>query len=313
MSGTHEIFLTKLNAGGTKVWTKQWGTGAFSNAVAIDSAGDVYVVGHTSGDLDGNTNAGGDCGVYACNDIFLTKWNADGTKAWTKQWGTTKDEQGNSVATDTAGNIYVTGYTNGGLDGNVHMSGTCGGETPCSEIFLTKWNVDGTKAWTKQWGTELYAVGKSVAVDSDGDIYVAGYAAGDLDGNVSAGFDCASENIPPGTPCADIFVTKWTTDGTKVWTKQWGTAKHDHGYSIAIDSEKNLYVTGGTYGGLDGNINAGETCSSSKCSDIFLTKWNADGTKAWTQQWGTAGYDIGNAVAVDSAGNVHVTGYTAKN
>ncbi|HNT28202.1 MAG TPA: DUF1566 domain-containing protein, partial [bacterium] len=61
--------------------TKQWGTSQteYGRSVAIDSNGNIFVTGHTGGDLDGNTNAGNGY------DIFLTKWNANGTKAWTKE------------------------------------------------------------------------------------------------------------------------------------------------------------------------------------------------------------------------------------
>jgi len=62
------------------------------------------------GGLEGNTNSGN-------YDIFLVKYNSSGTKQWTKQLGTSSDDRGNSVTTDSSGNIYVTGYTEGGLDG----------------------------------------------------------------------------------------------------------------------------------------------------------------------------------------------------
>ena len=68
----------------------------------------------------------------------------------------------------------------------------------------------------------------------------------------------------------------------KKWTriKQLGTSFIDNGEGITTDSSGNIYVTGNTYGGLDGNSNSGE-------SDIFLVKYNSSGTKQWTKQLGT--------------------------
>ncbi|HQN74235.1 MAG TPA: SBBP repeat-containing protein, partial [bacterium] len=141
----------------------------------------IFVTGYTYGSLDGNTSAGN-------YDIFLTKWNSDGAKEWTKQWGTSSGDYAQSVAVNSSGNIFVTGYTAGSLDGNTNAGG--------GDIFLTKWNSDGTKQWTKQWGTSSDESGRSVAVDSSGNIFVTGSTQGSLDGNTSAG----------GT---DIFLTKW--------------------------------------------------------------------------------------------------------
>ena len=88
------------------------------------------MTGVTWGNLDGNTNSGR-------NDIFLVKYNSSGTKQWTKQLGTSSDDEGNGVSTDSSGNIYVTGWTKGGLDGNTNS-----GEY---DIFLVKYNSSGTK------------------------------------------------------------------------------------------------------------------------------------------------------------------------
>jgi hypothetical protein len=195
--------------------------------------------------LDGNINAGGSCGIYTCDDVFLTKWNADGTKAWTKQWGSTQNENGSSVAVDGTGNIYVAGDTDGGLDGNTNAGN--------NDIFLTKWNANGTKAWTKQWGTSSEEYGTSVAIGGSGNIFVTGYTQGGLDGNSNAGD-------------YDIFLTMWSGAGVKMLTKQWGTASGDYGYSVVVDGWENIYVAGSAESGLDGNISAGG-------SDIFLTKW----------------------------------------
>jgi len=88
------------------------------------------VTGYTKGGLDGNTNSGS-------FDIFLVKYNSSGTKQWTKQLGTSSGDYGNDVTTDSSGNIYVTGYTNGGLDGNTN-SGSY-------DIFIVKYNSSGIK------------------------------------------------------------------------------------------------------------------------------------------------------------------------
>ena len=116
----------------TSHWTTQLGTYSYDygNDVTTDSSGNVYVTGGTYGGLDGNTNSG-------CNDIILVKYNSSGTKQWTKQLGTSSDDWGNGVSTDSSGNIYVTGTTGGGLDGNT-SSGS-------GDIFLVKYNSDGVK------------------------------------------------------------------------------------------------------------------------------------------------------------------------
>ncbi|MHB8453649.1 MAG: SBBP repeat-containing protein [Acidiferrobacterales bacterium] len=112
--------------------TKQMGvTGqsTYGQSVAIDSIGNVYVAGSTDGSLDGNTLTG-------MNDFFLTQYNAAGTKVYTKQMGVTGVvTEGESVATDSSGNVYVAGSTDGGLDGNTLM-GT-------EDFFVTRYSTAG--------------------------------------------------------------------------------------------------------------------------------------------------------------------------
>ena len=120
----------------TETWTKQLGTffNDWGYGVTTDSSDNIYVTGYTSGDLDGNTSSGG-------QDIFLVKYNSSGTKQWTKQLGTSDNDSGESVTTDSSGNIYVTGTTQGGLDGNTNSLSTGG----TSDIFLVKYDSSGTK------------------------------------------------------------------------------------------------------------------------------------------------------------------------
>jgi len=208
------------------------------------------------------------------NDNTTTTDNKT-TSHWTKQLGTTSSDYGYSVTTDSSGNIYVTGYTYGDLDGNTSSGG--------QDIFLVKYNSSGTKQWTKQLGSSGWDWGNGVTTDSSGNIYVTGYTNGGLDGNTNSGY-------------GDIFLVKYNSSGTKQWTKQLGTSSSDSGNGVTTDSSGNIYVTGSTGGGLDGNTNYGNDCSVppgfwnsiNNCSDIFLVKYNSSGTKQWTKQLGTS-------------------------
>ncbi len=243
-SGNDDIFLVKYNSSGTKQWTKQLGTSStdYGYGVTVDSSDNIYVTGHTEGDLDNNTNSGS-------SDLFLVKYNSSGTKQWTQQLGTSSLDDGRGVTVDSSDNIYVTGTTGGGLDGNTGLGG--------ADIFLVKYNSSGTKQWTQQLGTSSNDYGRGVAVDSSDNIYVTGYTEGGLDNNTNSGD-------------TDIFLVKYNSSGTKQWTKQLGTESRDHGYGIVKDSSDNIYVTGYTEGGLDGNTNSG-------AYDLFLVKYNSDG------------------------------------
>jgi hypothetical protein len=228
-------------------WTQQLGSSdnEYAQGIASDSSGNVYVTGYTGGGLDGNTHTGGD-------DLIVVKYSSSGVKQWTQQLGTSADDLGYSITGDSSGNVYVTGYTRGGLDGNTSAGS--------SDLFVVKYNSSGLKQWTQQLGTSTNDYGQGITSDSSGNVYVTGQTNGDLDGNTSAGG-------------FDIFVVKYNINGVKQWTRQLGTSStHEYGTGIASDSSGNVYVTGYTGGGLDGNASAGG-------EDVFVVKYDTDGNR----------------------------------
>ena len=275
--GNSDLFVVKYNSSGTKQWTEQNGTDMWDEArgVTTDSSGNVYVVGGTKGNLLGISNSGR-------TDAFVIKFNSSGTKQWTKKLGTWQNDLANGVATDSSGNFYVTGFTYQHLDGNTSAGN--------ADLFVVKYNSSGKKQWTKQLGTSKHDRARGVATDSSGNVYVTGDTYGGLDGNTNAGSN-------------DLFVVKYNSSGTKQWTKQMGTSSTDSANGVAADSSGNVYVAGGTYGGLDGNTNAGN-------SDLFVVKYNSSGTKQWTKQMGSSSSDYDYGVVTDSSRNVYVSGDT---
>jgi len=263
-AGKADLFVVKYDSSGTWQWTKQNGTDRYDEArgVATDSSGNVYVTGYTEGGLDGNTSVGK-------ADLFVVKYNSSGTKQWTKQLGTWDSDFANGVATDSSGNVYVTGSTYRNLDGNTSAGN--------ADLFVVKYYDNGTKQWTKQLGSSSRDYANGIVTDSSGSVYVSGTTYGGLDGNTSAGN-------------ADLFVVKYNSSGTKQWTKQLGTSSTDTANGVATDSSGNVYVAGGTYGGLDGNTSAGD-------NDLFVVKYNSSGTKQWTKQLGTSSTDSANGIA----------------
>jgi uncharacterized repeat protein (TIGR02543 family) len=276
-----------LYAKWTLKWTgtKQLGAAEAStqaNSVAVDVNGNVYVAGYINRGLDGNTLTG-------YEDFFVTMYDASGNKVRTKQLGAAgASAQAYGVAVDENGNVYVVGNTNGGLDGNTL--------TGYRDSFVTMYDSSGNMVRTKQLGAAgafTYAFG--VAVDVSGNVYVAGYTNGSLDGNTLTGN-------------TDFFVIMYDPSGNIVRTKQLGVAgAFTYAYGVAVDVSGNVYVAGVTGSGLDGNTLAGYV-------DFFITTYDSAGNKVRTKQLGASNVNTqATAVATDVHGNVYVAGYTTGN
>lgn len=285
--GGVDLVLVKYDNKGVRQWTLQTGTAAneWFVDIAIDSSDNIYVTGFTDGDMGENSNAG-------VRDIFLAKYSSTGVVQWVSQVGTTSGDEGHDVAVDSSGNIYVSGFSTGMLDGNTHIGG--------HDAVLIKFDSTGVKQWTRQIGSTEDEIAFGVAVDSNGGIYISGHTFGEFDGNTNAGQ-------------FDVFLVKYNDSGVKQWTRQLGTVENDMSRGpLAVDSSDNIYVAGDTSGGLDGNVNAGvpdEIMGPS--SDAFLVKYNSSGVKQWTQQFGTPNSEtVWSNLSVDGSDNIYLTGHT---
>ncbi len=143
-------------------------------------------------------------------------------------------------------------------------------------------------AWMAQIGTTGSVIGKSVAADVVGGVYVSGYTDGDLYG-ANAGSQ-------------DAFLARYDSLGNELWSRQVGTPGSDISFSVAMDGVGNAYISGATGGDL-GGANAGSV-------DAFLIKYDPYGNELWSQQIGTPDYDLSWSVAVDATGNAYISGYT---
>jgi hypothetical protein len=257
---------------------------------ATDASGNIYVAGSTTGGLDGNTLTGS-------SDFYLTKYDASGSKVYTKQLGATGATTiGYAAATDASGNVYVAGST-AGTPGATGLSGT---QTGSTDMFLARYDSSGNPASSNpiiQLGvTGADTLGNAVATDASGNVYVAGSTTGNLGTNTVTGV-------------TDMFLTKYDASGSIVYTKQLGdSGANTYGQSVATDASGNIYVAGYTDGDL---IN--HTGTSTGATDFFLTKYNASGIIVYTRQLGVSGGAANTqalSVATDASGNVYVAGYT---
>jgi hypothetical protein len=281
--GNVDYFVSKYSSSGVKQYTRQLGApGAetFGLAVATDATGNVYVAGYTTGKLGTDPQVG-------TTDFFVTKYNSNGDWQFTRQLGASAaDTVGFAVTTDSSGNVYVAGYTTGGLDNNTLMGTT--------DFFVTKYDSLGVKQSTWQLGVAgADTVGRSVAVDTNGNVYVTGDTADGLDSNVLVGN-------------TDFFVTKYNSSGVKQFTWQMGVAAATTiGRSVALDAKGGVYVTGETTGALGTDPLTGT-------KDTFIVNFNGSGVIHYLHQSGVAGQEtVGQSVALDASGNVYVAGYTA--
>lgn len=270
-AGGYDAFVSKYSSSGTILWARQIGTSSWdlSYGVSADSLGNVYISGYTEGSLNG-ANSGN-------RDAFISKYDSDGSFLWGKQIGTSSNEGSTSVSADGLGNVYISGETDGNLTGS-----NAGG----SDAFVSKYKANGTLEWTRQLGTSSADSSTSVSADGLGNVYISGYTNGDLDGS----------NVGKN----DAFVSKYGDNGILIWTKQFGTSSTDSSLGISSDGLGNVYISGLTYGDLEGT-NAGS-------NDAFISKFNDNGTLLWTEQFGTSDVDISSAVSADSLGNVYISG-----
>ena len=253
-------------------WARQFGTSTSDEGqgVSADGLGNVYISGQTFGDL-GGPNAG----EY---DAFLSKYDAGGTLEWTQQFGTSSWDSGLLVSADGLGNVYITGGTYGSLGGP-----NAGGR----DAFLSKYDAGGTLQWTQQFGTSSSDEGRGVSADGLGNVYISGLTEGDL-GGPNAGYN-------------DAFIRKYDASGTLQWTQQFGTSNSDSSLDASADGLGSVYIAGKING--DPELYLGE-------ADAFISKYDASGTLEWTQQFGSAEYDLAGAVSADGLGNVYISGYT---
>ncbi len=276
-AGKTDAFLTKFDSSGNELWTSQIGTSNtdYSNSVAVDASGNVYISGNTYGSNYGDFGGS----ISGNGDAMLSKFDSSGNELWSQQIGESKSDFSNSVAVDSSGNAYISGSTLNDLGGT---------NAGFHDAFLTKFDSSGHELWTQQIGTLRPDQSNSVAVDASGNAYISGVTYADLAGT-NAGD-------------ADAFLVKFDTSGNELWSQQIGTSGADLSYSVAVDSFGSIFISGATEGDL-GGINAGK-------EDAFLTKFDSSGGLLWSSQIGTAERDGSYSVAVDAAGDPYISGYT---
>jgi hypothetical protein len=227
--GDRDAFVRAYDAEGALRWTRQFGTLEVDSgvAVAVDAAGRVYVAGYTFGDLEGVS--------FGDRDAFVRSYDAAGDLRWTRQFGSSADDDVNGVDVDGAGRITVVGSTEGDLEG---------ANAGADDAFVRSYDTDGALRWTRQFGTSASDLAADVSVNAGGVVSVVGRTAGALEGASAGG--------------SDAFIRSYDVDGAVRWARQFGTGSDDGLLGVAVDADGRAAVGGYTDGALTGASAGGQ-------------------------------------------------------
>jgi hypothetical protein len=273
-AGSIDAFVGQYDAAGNLQWTKQLGTSTAdsSTSVSADGLGNVYLTGYTGGSLGGP--------FMGRSDAFVSKYDAAGNYLWTRQLGTSNFDYGYDVSADGLGYVYISGKTDGSLNGP---------SAGRDDAFVSKYDAAGNLQWTRQLGSSENDGSNGVSADGLGNVYISGSTRGSL-GGPSAGDD-------------DAFVSKYDAEGNLQWTRQLGTSRIDHSLGVSADALGNVFISG-SIGAVQVDM------AQFILRDTFVSKYDSAGNLHWTRQLGTSEEDQSYGVSADGLGNVYISGST---
>ena len=326
IGGDYDAYVTKLNPAGTALIYSTYLGGTSTDyglALAVDGSGNAYVAGltastdfPTAGTPFQSSNGGG-------FDAYLAKLSPNGSALlYATYLGGDGDDIGFGVAVDGSGNAYVTGRAGSGgfPTAGTPYQGTIGG---APDAFVAKLNPSASGAASLVYSTFLGGNGderaNGIVVDSTGNAYVTGRTTSTNFPTVNA-FQATFGGS--GGVIYDAFVAKLDATGTNLlYSTYLGGSGDDRGFSIARDASNNVYITGRTLstnfpttaGAFDTTCGTDGTCDGG-FMDAFVAKLNPGASGAasliYSTYLGGGRDDEGQSIAVDSAGNAYVTGYT---
>ncbi len=244
-AGFADAFVIKLSPAGNKLVYSTYLGGSrndFANGIAIGpgSSGNAYVTGRTKS-TDFPTQNPYQVANAGNNDTFVTKLSPAGNRLiYSTYMGGSKNESGSGVAVDRIGNAYVTGFTDS--DNFPTKNPYQATKAKCSDAFITKLNPAGNKlVYSTYLGGNSCDIGYGIAVDSSGDVYIAGITP-------STDFPTKNPYQAVNAGGGDVFAAKLNPAGNKlVYSTYLGGSGEDWGKGISVDSRGNAYVTGWTY------------------------------------------------------------------
>ncbi len=287
-------------------------------AIAADANGNAYVTGYTRsatfprvGGLPAPNNA-----LQGDRDVFVAKFDSSGVLVYSTYLGgngNTAREQGNAIAVDGDGNVYVTGETDSTNFPTVNPLPPPNDAAQGDDAFVTKLGPNGDTIVYSTYlgGTSSSDIGRAIAVDATHNAYVAGSTFSD--DFPTAG--TLANNVLHGV--IDAFVTKLATNGSSlVYSIFLGGSGADQAFGIAVRNSE-AYVTGRTQSS-DFPLMSGLPAPNNSLrgfSDGFATKINTTGNGIVYSTYlsGSSDIDDGNAIAVDGDGNAYIGGKTESN
>ena len=306
-NGANDAFVQKLDSNGNFQWVRQIGGSGweFGKSIAVDLAGNIYTTGYFEDTVDFDPGpAVHELESKGFWDIFIQKLDASGNFEWAHSFGNTNADEGHEVVTDANGNVYITGQFSGTVDfdpGPAVFNMTSG-----KAYFILKLDNNGVF----QWATSLNAssvrfdYGTDIAVDASGNVYLTGEFQGIVDFDPGpAVVNLTSNGLD------DFFIQKLDVNGDFVWAKATGGVDDDESKSIFTDVTGNVYVTGAFHNTVD--FDPGPSMlnlTSNGRFDVFVQKFQSDGTLLWAKSFGGKEIDKGTAVTVDGNGDIYVAG-----
>lgn len=318
-AGSGDIYVIRRNADGSYAWT--WTAGGTGNdvayAVAVDAQGAAYVTGTFTGsaDFDPSNSATDSLRTAVGGDVFVVKLDAAGHFVWVRTFGSSTSDTAYALGVAN-GNVYITGVFTGTAN---FAPWVAGGSSRTSvgnnDIFLSCLGSDGSYRWTRTFGGIYNDSAPALAVESNGNVYVAGGVTPGASGTVN--FNPQGTSDVKTIQGTDGFISQWHPDGSYGWTRLISGSGTDVSNAVAVNAWGEVYLTGVYNGAVDFDPSAGvdQRTATSTNGNTFVTQFYNDGSYGWTRSydWARAysGPDYGDAgygMAVDSRGGVYITG-----
>ncbi|MFH1676303.1 MAG: hypothetical protein ABIC40_04685 [bacterium] len=310
--GVSNIFIARYNPDGTLAWVTRAGTKDNCSGWKVTALSDdsTVVTGFFSSSATFGYGEPNQTILVSegLHDIFIARYNPDGTLAWAKSAGGPGHDYGEDITALSDDSIVLTGeFKDHAVFGKGEPNQTELSSFGIWDIYIARYNPDGTLAWAKRAGGQYYDYGCGVTALSDDSTVITGC----FKGTAYFGVGEPSQISLNSYGSTDIFIACYNPDGMLVWAKNAGGPDDDGGYAVVALSDNSVAVTGDFETlAIFGKGEPHQTAITSKGSyDMYVARYNPDGTLAWVKFGGGWGVETGCAVSALSDNSIVVGGY----